>query len=146
MRPSSSSSSLQSKLAQQKAALASKEKDEALKRLRDAENSLREALEELNSTTDGNKLELWYSSIFHGKHHKCPHSDSCIANCIGSFCQSFLLAYGVRVGIGVLLRAFKLAKNKSYQSILDLKVWFTSISLSLYCKYPHSKTMKVSIL
>jgi hypothetical protein len=124
MRSSFSTSSLQGKLAQQKAALASREKDEALKRLRDAESSLKEALDELNASADGNSLEIWYTSIFHGKHHKCPHLDSCIANCIGSFCQSFLLAYGVRVGIGVLLRAFKLAKNKSYKSILNLKVWF----------------------
>jgi hypothetical protein len=30
--------------------------------------------------------------------------------------------YGVRVGIGILLRAFKLARRRSYGSLLDLKV------------------------
>lgn len=55
-------------------------------------------------------------------HPPCDHADvSCVANAIGNLCQSFLLSYGVRVGIGILLRAFKLARRKSYSSILDLK-------------------------
>lgn len=44
-----------------------------------------------------------------------------MAHAIGNLCQSFLLSYGVRVGIGILLRAFKLARRQSYSSILDLK-------------------------
>lgn len=40
----------------------------------------------------------------------------------GNLCQSFLLSYGVRVGIGILLRAFKLVRGHSYSSLLDLKV------------------------
>lgn len=105
--------------AQQRAALASLEKEEALKRLREAEASLREAIEDLHSN---HAKDDWYSSLFSGRHRLCQHCDSCVANSIGSLCQSFLLAYGVRVGIGVLLRAFKLARNRSYRSILDLKL------------------------
>ncbi|MCO5611963.1 hypothetical protein L7F22_066223 [Adiantum nelumboides] len=111
---------LQSQSAQQRAALASREKEAALKRLREAEVSLRAAIEDLH--TNHASKEDWYSSFFSSRHPLCQHYDSCIANSIGSLCQSFLLAYGVRVGIGVLLRAFKLAKNKSYRSILDLKL------------------------
>jgi ferredoxin len=113
--------------AQQKAALASIEKEAALKRLKEAESRLREAIQDLHAN-HANK-EDWYRSLFSSTHPLCQHCDSCIANCISSLCQSFLLAYGVRVGVGVLLRAFKLAKNKSYLSILDLKVCFTLFSL-----------------
>lgn len=115
-----SKSTRQSHTAQQRATLASREKESALKRLREAEARLREAIEDLH-TTHAPK-EDWYSCFFSSRHPLCQHYDSCIANSIGSLCQSFLLAYGVRVGIGVLLRAFKLAKNKSYHSLLDLKV------------------------
>lgn len=118
--PSKSQSARQSQTAQQRAELASREKEAALKRLREAETSLREAIEDLH--TNHAPKEDWYSSFFSSRHPLCQHYDSCIANSIGSLCQSFLLAYGVRVGIGVLLRAFKLAKNKSYHSILDLKL------------------------
>ncbi|WOL09569.1 hypothetical protein Cni_G18322 [Canna indica] len=90
----------------------------AERRLREAEERLREAIEELQ------------------RHHHdrqgdgcggegqpcCDHADeSCVAHAIGNLCQSFLLSYGVRVGIGILLRAFKLARRQSYSSILDLK-------------------------
>ena len=115
-------------LAQQKATLASLEKEAALKRLKEAESRLREAIQDLHANRS-NK-EDWYSSLFCSSHPLCQHSDSCIANCISSLCQSFLLAYGVRVGVGVLLRAFKLAKNKSYLSILDLKVTLLYFFLS----------------
>ncbi|KAH7445077.1 hypothetical protein KP509_02G105500 [Ceratopteris richardii] len=105
---------------QQRAALASQEKEAALKRLREAEVSLRKAVEDLHANHAPG--EHWYSSFFSSRHTLCQHLDSCIANSISSFCQSFLLANGVRVGIGVLLRAFKLAKNKSFRSLLDLKL------------------------
>ncbi|GMJ13998.1 hypothetical protein like AT5G51150 [Hibiscus trionum] len=82
----------------------------AERRLREAEERLREALEELQKTAA------------RGDHPPCDHADdSCVANAIGNLCQSFLLSYGVRVGIGILLRAFKLARGKSYSSPLDLK-------------------------
>ncbi|XP_072985781.1 uncharacterized protein [Typha latifolia] len=88
--------------------------DAAERRLREAEDRLREAIEELQ------------------KHHvrggggegnlECGHADeSCVAHAVGNLCQSFLLSYGVRVGIGILLRAFKLARRQSYSSLLDLK-------------------------
>ncbi|KAI8541081.1 hypothetical protein RHMOL_Rhmol08G0035200 [Rhododendron molle] len=48
-------------------------------------------------------------------------NESCVANAISNLCQSFLLSYGVRVGIRILLSAFKLARGKSYSSFLDLK-------------------------
>eukprot|EP00249_Psilotum_nudum_P016617 c25909_g1_i1 orf=451-2100(-) len=105
--------------AEERAARASLEKEEALRRLREAETSLREAIEDLHRNHGKHD---WHNSLFSGQHPLCQHADSCVANAIGSLCQSFLLAYGVRVGIGVLLRAFKLAKNRSYQSILDLKL------------------------
>lgn len=57
-----------------------------------------------------------------GHYPPCDHpDDSCVAHAIGNICQSFLLSYGVRVGIGILLRAFKLARGHSYSSLLDLK-------------------------
>ncbi|KAK9049793.1 hypothetical protein SSX86_031238 [Deinandra increscens subsp. villosa] len=84
----------------------------AERRLREAEDRLREAIEELQRRQRRAKM----------LHPPCDHADdSCIANAIGNLCQSFLLSYGVRVGIGILLRAFKLARRKSYSSLLDLK-------------------------
>lgn len=83
-------------------------------RLREAEDRLREAIEELQRRQ--RRATMLYPP--------CDHADeSCVANAIGNLCQSFLLSYGVRVGIGILLRAFKLARRKSYSSLLDLKVW-----------------------
>jgi hypothetical protein len=95
------------------------EKTEAEKRLREAETRLREAILELQ----GKQSEAGesFGEAF-SRHSLCPHGDSCVANAVGSLCQSFLLAYGVRVGIGVLLRAFKLVKKKPYYTVLDLKV------------------------
>lgn len=82
-------------------------------RIREAEDRLREAIEELQRRQR------------HARSDGCPpceHADeSCVANAIGNLCQSFLLSYGVRVGIGILLRAFKLARGHSYASLLDLK-------------------------
>lgn len=87
--------------------------DAAERRLREAEDRLREAIEELQRRQRRAKM----------LHPPCDHADeSCVANAIGNLCQSFLLSYGVRVGIGILLRAFKLARRKSYSSLLDLKV------------------------
>lgn len=102
------------------------EKSEAEKRLREAENRLREAIQELQSKQS--ETREGFGDAFSGRHSLCPHGDSCVANAVGSLCQSFLLAYGVRVGIGVILRAFKLIKKKPYYTVLDLKVlhmrWF----------------------
>ncbi|KAJ4845321.1 hypothetical protein Tsubulata_042071 [Turnera subulata] len=86
---------------------------DAERRLREAEERLREAIEELNRRTAAQR----------GAHPPCDHApdESCVAHAIGNLCQSFLLSYGVRVGIGILLRAFKLAKGQSYSSLLDLK-------------------------
>nr|XP_010919774.1 uncharacterized protein LOC105043781 isoform X1 [Elaeis guineensis]XP_010919775.1 uncharacterized protein LOC105043781 isoform X1 [Elaeis guineensis] len=90
----------------------------AERRLREAELRLKEAIEELQrhharrGGADGGG----------GGHPQCDHADeSCVAHAIGNLCQSFLLSYGVRVGIGILLRAFKLARRQSYSSLLDLK-------------------------
>lgn len=92
------------------------ENSDAERRLCEAEEKLREAIEDLQRRRR--------SAC--GSHH-CPPCDhpedeSCIAHAIGNLCQSFLLSYGVRVGIGILLRAFKLARGRSYSSLLDLKV------------------------
>ncbi|CAM8924923.1 unnamed protein product [Rhodiola kirilowii] len=85
----------------------------AERRLREAEERLREAFEE---------LQLRKMRAAQGLHPPCHHAeDSCVANAIGNLCQTFLLSYGVRAGIGILLRAFKLARGKSYGSIIDLK-------------------------
>ncbi|CAH9090688.1 unnamed protein product [Cuscuta epithymum] len=84
----------------------------AERRLREAEDRLREAIEELQRRQCSEQ----------GLHRPCDHAEeSCVANAIGNLCQSFLLSYGVRVGIGILLRAFKLARGQSYSSLLDLK-------------------------
>ncbi|CAI9091954.1 OLC1v1027078C1 [Oldenlandia corymbosa var. corymbosa] len=84
----------------------------AERRLREAEERLRDAIEELQRRQRSAR----------GLHPPCDHADdSCVANAIGNLCQSFLLSYGVRVGIGILLRAFKLARRQSYSSLLDLK-------------------------
>lgn len=81
----------------------------AERRLREAEERLREAIEELQRRPVA-------------IHPPCGHADdSCVANAIGNLCQSFLLSYGVRVGVGILLRAFKLVRRQSYSSLLDLK-------------------------
>lgn len=82
--------------------------------MREAEERLREAIEE---------LQRRQRTAARGPHSQlCDHPDvSCVANAIGNLCQSFLLSYGVRVGIGILLRAFKLARGQSYSSLLDLK-------------------------
>lgn len=105
---------------QERAARFMLEKAEAESRLREAEARLRDAIEELqrkqNDSSDG------FGVNFSGRHSLCPHGDSCVANAVGSLCQSFLLAYGVRVGIGVLLRAFKLVKKQPYYTVLDLKL------------------------
>ncbi|GLT39882.1 hypothetical protein SLA2020_140490 [Shorea laevis] len=86
--------------------------EEAERRLREAEDRFREAIEELQRR----------QRTARGHHPLCDHADdSCVANAIGNLCQSFLLSYGVRVGIGILLRAFKLARGQSYSSLLDLK-------------------------
>ncbi|XP_039065250.1 uncharacterized protein LOC120210618 isoform X2 [Hibiscus syriacus] len=86
---------------------------EAERRLREAEERLREAIEELHRRQ---------RTVASGDDPPCDHAnDSCVANAIGNLCQTFLLSYGVRVGIGILLRAFKLARRQSYSSLLDLK-------------------------
>lgn len=86
----------------------------AERRLREAEQRLKEAIEELQRRQRGPPGDL---------HPSCDHADeSCVAHAVGNLCQSFLLSYGIRVGIGILLRAFKLARLKSYSSLLDIKV------------------------
>ncbi|KAJ7125848.1 hypothetical protein O6H91_Y560400 [Diphasiastrum complanatum] len=109
----------------ERAARALLQKAEAEKRLREAEARLREAIKELNRS-HGNDPE---SCSHAGRHPLCQHGDSCVANAISSLCQSFLLAYGVRVGIGVLLRAFKLARKRPYHSFLDLKLLLSEKNL-----------------
>ncbi|PKA50281.1 hypothetical protein AXF42_Ash013370 [Apostasia shenzhenica] len=90
--------------------------DDADHRLREAEERLREAIEALQ------RHHARTGVTRSGEHPACDHADeSCVAHAIGNLCQSFLLSYGVRVGIGILLRAFKLARHRSYSSILDLK-------------------------
>ncbi|KNA15571.1 hypothetical protein SOVF_096910 [Spinacia oleracea] len=86
-------------------------------RLREAEERLKDAIEELQ------RRQLSRAAAARGPHcPPCDHpDDSCVAHAIGNLCQSFLLSYGVRVGIGILLRAFKLARGHSYSSLLDLK-------------------------
>lgn len=84
-------------------------------RLREAEERLREAIED---------LQRRQRRAGAGDHcyPACDHADeSCVAHAVGNLCQSFLLSYGVRVGIGILLRAFKLVRRQSYSSLLDLK-------------------------
>ncbi|CAI0547947.1 unnamed protein product [Linum tenue] len=88
----------------------------AERRLREAEERLREAIQELQRRQRKAARGL-------ANYPPCDHppDESCVAHAIGNLCQSFLLSYGVRVGIGILLRAFKLAKGQSYSSLLDLK-------------------------
>ncbi|GER50846.1 mitochondrial import inner membrane translocase [Striga asiatica] len=92
-------------------------------RLREAEQRLKEAIEDLQRRQRGEPANL---------HPPCDHADeSCVANAVGNLCQSFLLSYGIRVGIGILLRAFKLARLKSYSSLLDIKKSGVSLSSKL---------------
>lgn len=99
---------------------ASTAEDAAERRLREAEQRLKEAIEELQRRQRGPPG---------GLQPPCDHADeSCVAHAVGNLCQSFLLSYGIRVGIGILLRAFKLARLKSYSSLLDIKV-FAILSL-----------------
>ncbi|XP_062092247.1 uncharacterized protein LOC133798078 [Humulus lupulus] len=90
---------------------------DAERRLREAEDRLREAIEELQ------RRQRRAAACGSPQQPPCHHSsdESCVANAIGNLCQSFLLSYGVRVGIGILLRAFKLVRGQSYSSLLDLK-------------------------
>ncbi|KAH0456701.1 hypothetical protein IEQ34_014608 [Dendrobium chrysotoxum] len=92
----------------------------AERRLREAEERLKDAIEELQlhyaRRGGGGRVSV------EGEQPACDHADeSCVAHAIGNLCQTFLLSYGVRVGIGILLRAFKLARRRSYSSIIDLK-------------------------
>ncbi|KAL2652112.1 hypothetical protein R1flu_020240 [Riccia fluitans] len=112
--------------AEERAARATFEKAEAEKRLLEAEVRLREAIAELHKNQ---KTKATYSTLFSGRHPLCQHGESCVANSVGSLCQSFMLAYGVRVGIGVLLRAFKLARKRPYYSFLDLKLLLSENNL-----------------
>ncbi|CAL0316751.1 unnamed protein product [Lupinus luteus] len=101
----------------------SADNSDADRRLREAEERLRDAIHELQLRQrraaaaqhhhENNKLD--YPPCDHGP------DESCVAHAIGNLCQTFLLSYGVRVGIGILLRAFKLARGQSYSSLLDLK-------------------------
>lgn len=94
----------------------------AARRLREAEERLREAIEELHRNHGGGGEEGGGEGRG-GAGWGCGHEgESCAAHAAGNLCQSFLLSYGVRVGIGILLRAFKLARRRSYASLLDLKV------------------------
>ncbi|GFP87044.1 transmembrane protein 135 [Phtheirospermum japonicum] len=98
---------------QQQPADAASTAEAAERRLREAEERLKEAVQELQRRQRGAPEIL---------HPPCDHADeSCVANAVGNLCQSFLLSYGIRVGIGILLRAFKLARLKSYSSLLDIK-------------------------
>eukprot|EP00897_Mesotaenium_endlicherianum_P006990 jgi/Mesen1/6319/ME000326S05458 len=112
---------------EERAARAAIEKAEAEKRLQQAEQHLRSAIEVLHKTQReaGGGLQ----HFFHAKHPLCQHGDSCVANAIGSLCQSFLLAYGVRVGIGVLLRAFKLVRQRPVHSVLDFQLLLSEKNL-----------------
>lgn len=101
-------------------------KPEADRRLQEAEERFRDAVEELRRIHSTKNTETLFQS---GRHPLCQHGDSCVANAVGSLCQSFLLAYGVRVGIGVLLRAFKLARKRPYHSFLDLKLLLSENNL-----------------
>ncbi|XP_031502668.1 uncharacterized protein LOC116265854 [Nymphaea colorata] len=94
------------------------EGDSAQRRAREAEELLREALRRQSERPQPPDRGLPASST-----HRCDrHPDeSCVAHAVGNLCQSFLLSYGVRVGVGILLRAFKLARRHSYSSLLDLK-------------------------
>ncbi|KAK7343981.1 hypothetical protein VNO77_13149 [Canavalia gladiata] len=95
---------------------------DAERRLREAEERLRDAIEELQR-----RQRRAAAQAHQHQHHldspPCDHGpdESCVAHAIGNLCQTFLLSYGVRVGIGILLRAFKLARRQSYSSLLDLK-------------------------
>ncbi|KAL6862164.1 hypothetical protein ACP4OV_016813 [Aristida adscensionis] len=94
----------------------------AARRLREAEERLREAIEELHRHQGGGASKDGGEEQRGGGEWGCGHEgESCAAHAAGNLCQSFLLSYGVRVGIGILLRAFKLARRKSYASLLDLK-------------------------
>lgn len=92
----------------------------AARRLREAEERLREAIEELHRHQGGG-VKGDGDEQREGE-RGCGHDgESCAAHAAGNLCQSFLLSYGVRVGIGILLRAFKLVRRRSYGSLLDLK-------------------------
>lgn len=98
-------------------------------RIREAEERLREAIEEL-------QRRQRLAGGGGGGHPPCDHPDeSCTAHAVGNLCQSFLLSYGVRVGIGILLRAFKLARRKSYSSLLDLKATLFSVIINLIFQF-----------
>lgn len=85
-----------------------------------ADGSLSDAKKRLKEAMDSQELLLRQSSPT--GYPLCDHADeSCVANAVGNLCQSFLLSYGIRVGIGILRRAFKLARHQSYSSIFDLK-------------------------
>ncbi|GBG66056.1 hypothetical protein CBR_g55399 [Chara braunii] len=104
------------------------EKAEAERRLAEAERRLRAAIEEMhNKRAHGGKnprgIYLW-----DGNHPLCQHSDSCFAHGVGSLFQSFLLAYGVRVGIGVLIRALRLVRNHP-SSVLDFQLLLSEKNL-----------------
>lgn len=103
----------------------------AARRLREAEERLREAIQELHQShgrdEEAAKGGGWGCCVHQG--------ESCAAHAAGNLCQTFLLSYGVRVGIGILLRAFKLARRRSYASLLDLKVPKNLTNSFFFCDF-----------
>lgn len=118
----------------------------AARRLREAEERLREAIQELHrhqhggggdGDGDGKGVDGdEEGGGGGGGGWGCGHEgESCAAHAAGNLCQSFLLSYGVRVGIGILLRAFKLARRRSYSSLLDLKVLLAPLLLPEFANF-----------
>ncbi|KAK8963221.1 UPF0202 protein [Platanthera guangdongensis] len=93
-------------------------------RLREAEEKLKDAIEE---------LQIHYARRGGGRGDRSVGEHQAI----GNLCQSFMISYGVRVGIGILLRAFKLARRRSYSSILDLKRMMAMYVASHYKNSPN---------
>ncbi|KAK3226799.1 hypothetical protein Dsin_006661 [Dipteronia sinensis] len=83
-------------------------------RLRDAEELPREAIKELQGR-QGSRPDAAGSCPggISVSHLPCHHAidELCMANAISNLYQSSLLSYVVRVGIGILFRAFKLARR-----------------------------------
>ena len=76
---------------EERAARSTLEKAEAAKRVKEAEARLREAIENFHDIPRG--TDEGFGVAFSGRHPLCPHGDSCVANAVGSLCQSFLLSF-----------------------------------------------------
>ena len=67
-------------------------------------------------------------SLLTGRHAACHHRGACLAHAAAGFGRAALIAFGVRVGVGLLTRAWQLARA-SPASLIDIELLLSDASL-----------------